>query len=228
MAQEPSGPVQESAHEAEQRAFAGVILKDTEDVWNRLLKNYQEPKMKIFRGQVQTGGCGVQSAAVGPFYCPGDQTVYLELGFFDLLEKQLRAGGDFPRAYVIAHEVGHHIQNLLGYSDQVHQQQQRVSKAEANALSVRLELQADFLAGVWAHHVGKYGYLEAGDIEEALNAADRIGDDNLQRQATGRVGSPETFTHGTGAQRVRWFRRGYETGDPEGMEDLFKVSEREL
>ncbi|MDF1837632.1 MAG: zinc metallopeptidase, partial [Planctomycetota bacterium] len=208
----PRDPQQDALAE-----FAAVVLADTEDVWHDLLdsrqQRYQEPGMRIFTDSVETGGCGHQSSAVGPFYCPGDNKIYLELGFFNLLEKRMGAGGDFARAYVIAHEVGHHIQNLTGYSTQVHEKQKGLSEAKANALSVRLELQADFLAGVWAHYANKKGLLEAGDLEEALNAASQIGDDVLQRKATGRVGRSESFTHGTGAQRVRWFRKGFETGD---------------
>ncbi|HPF13317.1 MAG: neutral zinc metallopeptidase [Planctomycetes bacterium] len=212
-------------------AFSSVVLKDTEDIWHQVFaeggQEYVEPAMKVFDGSIRTA-CGDQSAAVGPFYCPGDQTVYLELGFFELLEQKLGAKGDFARAYVIAHEVGHHVQKLTGYSQKVHQEQQGASEAQANALSVRLELQADFLAGVFAHHAEARGYLEPGDVEEALGAASQIGDDVLQKRATGRVGSAETFTHGTGAQRVRWFRLGYTTGDAARMKDLFEVSDRDL
>jgi len=157
--------------------------------------------------------CGTAEAAVGPFYCPGDEKVYLDLGFFEDLSQRLGAPGDFAQAYVIAHEVGHHVQNLLGISGQVEQRRGRVSEAEYNRLSVRLELQADFLAGIWAHHAQeRMAVLEAGDLEEALNAASMIGDDRLQRRSQGYV-VPDAFTHGTSEQRVRWFRRGYETGD---------------
>lgn len=230
--QQSSGEVQATDPKRDALAkFSGVVLADTEDIWNdlfrRLNQTYREPEMHIFSDAVNTA-CGQQSSAVGPFYCPGDSTVYLELGFFNLLEERMGAGGDFARAYVIAHEVGHHIQNLTGYSDKVHKGQRGASKAEANALSVRLELQADFLAGVWAHHAQRKGLLERGDLEEALNAASQIGDDVLQRKATGRVGRSESFTHGTGRQRVRWFRRGFETGDVSLMDELFTVSDREL
>ncbi|MCB1151527.1 zinc metallopeptidase, partial [bacterium] len=166
----------------------------------------------MFTGQVRSA-CGLASAAMGPFYCPGDQQVYIDLSFYEEMRRRFGAPGDFAQAYVIAHEVGHHIQNLMGTLDQVHRMQQGMSKAEANALQVRVELQADFLAGVWAHHAQRArNILEAGDIEEALNAASAIGDDTLQKQAQGSA-VPESFTHGTSAQRQRWFTLGFETGD---------------
>jgi predicted metalloprotease len=205
-----------SAEEQQLADFVSRILGDTEDVWNKQFaamgKKYEEPKLVLFTGQVQSS-CGFASAASGPFYCPGDHKVYIDLSFYQELKNRFKAPGDFAQAYVIAHEVGHHVQNLLGISGKVDAMRSRVSKAEMNELSVRLELQADFLAGVWAHYAQKYrNVLEPGDIEEALRAASQIGDDNIQKQAQGYV-VPESFTHGTGEQRVRWFRKGYETGD---------------
>ena len=175
-------------------------------------KQYEKPKLVLFRDGVQSA-CGNASSAVGPFYCPADQKVYLDLGFFQELKQKFKAPGDFAEAYVIAHEVGHHVQNLLGISDKVHAMQSRADKVEANELSVRLELQADFLAGVWAHHVQKMKQiLEAGDVESGLTAATAIGDDRLQMEAQGYV-VPDSFTHGTSKQRVRWFTKGLKTGD---------------
>lgn len=195
--------------------FVAVVLAETEDVWNQIFqgqgRQYQEPTLVLFSNQVQSA-CGMAGSAVGPFYCPMDQKVYIDLSFFRALRSRLGAPGDFAQAYVIAHEVGHHVQNLLGISNRVHSAQQRVSRTEANDLSVRLELQADFLAGVWAHHAQKEGLLEIGDIEEALNAASAIGDDKLQMESQGHV-VPDAFTHGTSEQRSRWFRKGLETGD---------------
>jgi predicted metalloprotease len=175
-------------------------------------REYSEPTLVLFTGEVQSA-CGFASAAVGPFYCPEDQKVYIDLSFYEMLKRRFQAPGDFAQAYVIAHEVGHHVQNLLGISDRVNAARGHASEAELNELSVRLELQADFLAGVWAHHAQKMRHiLEPGDIEEALNAASAIGDDRLQSEEQGYV-VPDSFTHGTSAQRVRWFRLGYETGD---------------
>jgi uncharacterized protein len=196
--------------------FASVVLADTEDVWNAQFadmgRKYQEPRMVLFTGYVQSA-CGGASSQVGPFYCPADRKVYVDLSFFDELSRRYGAPGDFAQAYVIAHEVGHHVQNLLGISDAVHSRQQRVSQSEANQLSVRLELQADFLAGYWAHYAQKrLNVLEPGDIEEALRAAQAIGDDTLQKEAQG-YAVPDSFTHGTSAQRMRWFKLGYKTGD---------------
>jgi hypothetical protein len=198
-----------------QAAFVATVLADTEDVWREQFQaqgqRYAEPKLVLFRGATATA-CGRGQAAMGPFYCPGDQKVYIDLSFYDTLRSQLGAPGDFAQAYVIAHEVGHHVQNLLGISDKVDAQRQRVSEAQANALSVRLELQADCLAGVWAFQGQRLRQmLEQGDVEEALNAASRIGDDALQRQAQGTV-RPESFTHGSSAQRVAWFKRGMQAG----------------
>ena len=206
-----------SAPEDELGQFASVVLAETEDVWSKLFreqlgKTYRPTTLVLFKGQDRSA-CGFASAATGPFYCPGDEKVYIDLIFYDELKRKFNAPGDFALAYVLAHEVGHHIQNQLGISGQVHKARGQVSKAEYNDLSVRLELQADFLAGVWAHHADKANnILERGDIEEALNAANAIGDDRLQKQAQGYV-IPDSFTHGTSAQRMRWFTLGYETGD---------------
>jgi predicted metalloprotease len=201
----------------EMRQFVGVVLADTEDFWNDQFKDmgktYREPTLVLYSGYVQTGG-GMASASTGPFYYPGDETVYIDLSFYEELQSNYGAGGDAAQAYVIAHEVGHHVQNLLGILDGVTAQQQRVSEDEANELSVRLELQADFFAGLVAHYQGVNKWLEQGDIEEALNAANAIGDDRLQERAQG-YAVPDSFTHGTSEQRVRWFKLGYETGDVE-------------
>lgn len=200
----------------EQTRFVRTVLADTEDVWRALFKQgggqYQDPRLVLFRGNVPTA-CGTGQSAMGPFYCPADQKVYIDLGFYDVLRQQLGAPGDFAQAYVIAHEVGHHVQNLLGTTEKVDAMRGRVSETQYNALSVRLELQADCYAGVWAHHADRARQvLETGDIEEGLNAAARIGDDALQGQAGGEV-RPDSFTHGTSVQRQTWFRRGLDTGD---------------
>jgi len=213
--QGPGAPPPDPAEE-ERAQFVRVVLADTEDVWDDLFREvgrtYEKPKLVLFRDQVQSA-CGFASAAVGPFYCPGDSKVYLDLGFFEELKRRFRAPGDFAQAYVVAHEIGHHVQNLLGTSGKVDALRRRLTQEEANALSVRLELQADFYAGVWAHHAHKTkNILERGDVESALRAATAIGDDTLQMEARGRV-APDTFTHGTSEQRVRWFRKGLETGD---------------
>lgn len=192
--------------------FTKVVLKDTEDVWGDLLNNYRKPKLVLFNDGVESA-CGNASSAVGPFYCPGDEKVYIDLSFFRELKERFGAPGDFAMAYVVAHEVGHHIQNLMGTSGKVHSLQQRMNETEGNKLSVKLELQADFYAGVWANHAQKMkDILEPGDIEEALKAANAIGDDRLQQEAQGRV-VPDAFTHGTSAQRMYWFKKGFETGD---------------
>jgi uncharacterized protein len=196
--------------------FVAVVLAATEDAWNEIFRQmgreYQEPRLVLFTDMIQSG-CGFASGATGPFYCPQDQRVYIDLGFFRELQQRLGAGGDFAEAYVIAHEVGHHVQNLLGITDRVQAARRRVSEAEYNQLSVRLELQADFLAGVWARYTDRVKHVvEAGDIEEAMRAAAAVGDDRLQYRSRGYV-VPDSFTHGTSEQRVRWFRRGYETGD---------------
>lgn len=201
--------------EEELRQFTSAVLANTEDVWSQTFRQmgtqYREPTLVLFTDQVRSA-CGVAGTAVGPFYCPGDQKVYLDLSFFRDLQTRFRAPGDFAQAYVIAHEVGHHIQNLLGTMDKVSGAQSRLNEADANRLSVLLELQADFLAGVWAHHAQKQGILEPGDVEEALGAASAVGDDRLQRESQGYV-VPDSFTHGTSEQRIRWFRKGLETGD---------------
>ncbi len=198
--------------EEERKQFVSVVLADTEDVWNSLMDDYREPTLVLFSGQVQSG-CGGASASSGPFYCSEDERLYIDLSFYDELSNQLDAPGDFAQAYVIAHEVGHHVQHLLGITDRVHEMKNQVSDEEYNQLSVKLELQADFLAGVWAHHANQMkNILEPGDIEEALNAASQIGDDRLQRKFQGTV-VPDSFTHGTSEQRVRWFKKGFETGD---------------
>ncbi|MEH0153805.1 neutral zinc metallopeptidase [Limibacter armeniacum] len=205
-----------SAEEDELAAFVSVVQADTEDVWNKIFRDngsqYREPKMVLFTSATRSG-CGNASSATGPFYCPADETVYIDLTFYDELRTRFGAPGDFAMAYVIAHEVGHHVQKLLGTTDKVHSQRGRASKAQYNALSVRLELQADFYAGVWANHAEKMKHiLEEGDIEEAMRCANAIGDDRLQMQAQGYV-VPDAFTHGTSKQRMYWFKKGLETGD---------------
>lgn len=192
--------------------FSATILGDTEMVWNKLLNNYREPTLVLFTGSVSSA-CGAASSATGPFYCPGDEKLYIDLSFFDAMERRMNAPGDFAQAYVIAHEVGHHIQKITGVTDKMQRLREQVSQTEYNKYSVRLELQADFLAGVWAHHSQKMsGMMETGDLQEAMNAANAIGDDRLQKQSTGRV-VPDSFTHGTSEQRMRWFKKGFETGD---------------
>lgn len=212
--------------------FASVVLKETENTWNRRFPQsyntrYQEPVLVLFRDQDRSA-CGFASAATGPFYCPADQKVYIDLSFSETLRKRFGASGDFAMAYVIAHEVGHHVQNLLGYSRQVQAARGRVSEAEANALSVRLELQADYLAGVWAHDADRTaGILEEGDIEEALRAASAIGDDAIQKRSQGYV-VPESFTHGTSEQRVKAFAAGYRSGDASKASLDYFFSARDL
>jgi predicted metalloprotease len=212
VTQEQTSPPQD-----EQAKFVSVVLKDTEDVWHKLFSeevgsDYQEPTLVLFSG-TDKSGCGFASAATGPFYCPLDKSVFIDLSFYDQLSNRFGASGDFAMAYVVAHEVGHHVQNLLGVSEKVHQARERISEAEANKLSVALELQADFYAGVWAHHAEQMKHiLDPGDIEEALKAANAIGDDRLQMQSQGYV-VPDAFTHGTSAQRMRWFKKGFDTGD---------------
>ena len=206
--------------------FVSVILADTEDTWGELFKRmgrqYERPHLVLFSGAVRSA-CGFAEAAVGPFYCPGDRKLYIDLSFYRDLRDKLGAPGDFAQAYVIAHEVGHHVQNLLGIAERVQAAQGKRGRTEANALQVRMELQADCLAGVWANNAQRArNLLESGDIEEGLNAASAIGDDRLQRQAQGRV-VPESFTHGSSAQRVRWFKRGIDSGDP-GQCDTFAAA----
>ncbi len=209
-------PEQQAADE-ERAKFVKVVLAETEDVWNKVFadngQQYKEPVLVLFRGAVQSA-CGNASAASGPFYCPGDDNLYIDLSFYEELQKLTNnKGGDFSMAYVVAHEVGHHIQNLNGTTDKLNRLRQQLSEKDFNKYSVMMELQADFLAGVWAYYDQKMkNILEEGDIEGALNAANAIGDDRLQKQATGRV-MPDAFTHGTSAQRVYWFKKGFETGD---------------
>ncbi|HEU4796256.1 MAG TPA: neutral zinc metallopeptidase [Pyrinomonadaceae bacterium] len=204
-----------STEEEELKQFVSVVLAKSEDVWNDVFRQngrqYREPTLVLFTDQVRSA-CGMAGAAVGPFYCPADEKMYIDLGFYEALRQRFEAPGDFAQAYVIAHEVGHHVQNLLGISDRVHAMQQRVSEGEANQLSVRLELQADFFAGLFARYVQNQGVLESGDIEEALTAASAVGDDRIQRRTTGYV-VPDSFTHGTSEQRLRWFKKGYDSGD---------------
>jgi predicted metalloprotease len=218
--QQPGAPVQESPEEERQRRLVGATLAMTEDVWTEVFakagREYRKPKLVLFRNQVRTEGCGPASTAVGPFYCPADEKVYIDLAFYEELARRFKAPGEFAQAYVIAHEIGHHVQNLLGTSEKVSRLQRQVDKADANRLSVMLELQADYYAGVWAHHAEKKKHiLEEGDIEAGLNAAARIGDDALQKQAQG-YAVPDSFTHGSSAQRVRWFRKGLVSGDING------------
>ncbi len=219
MPAEPSSGGQVSRpvnpEEEDLKQFVSVVLAKSEDVWNKVFsqngRQYREPTLVLFSDRVQSA-CGMAGAAVGPFYCPGDEKVYIDLSFYEELRRRFNAPGDFAQAYVIAHEVGHHVQNLLGISSRVDSMQRRVSEVEANQLSVRLELQADFFAGVFARYVKDQGVLEQGDIEEALQAASAIGDDKIQRQTTGYV-VPDSFTHGTSEQRLRWFKKGYDSGD---------------
>jgi predicted metalloprotease len=218
-------PAQRPPADDRDAKFVSVVLADTEDTWGALFKQggsqYRTPKLVLFRGAVQSA-CGAAQSAMGPFYCPGDHKVYIDLSFFDELEQRFRAPGEFAKAYVIAHEIGHHVQNLLGIAEKVDAQRRRVSEVENNRLSVKMELQADCLAGIWAHHANRTRQiLERGDVEAAMAAATAIGDDRLQKQSRGHV-SPETFTHGSSAQRVRWFKTGYEGGSVKTC-DTFKV-----
>ncbi len=210
-----SGPVQQTAEDKQLADFVSVVLADTEDVWKEQFRaagqSYREPNLVLFSGAVQSA-CGFAEAAMGPFYCPGDGKVYIDLSFYRELKRNMNAPGDFAQAYVIAHEVGHHVQNLLGLSRQMEAMRRQVSKTEYNRLSVKMELQADCFAGLWAHHAQRARQVvEPGDIDEALNAASQIGDDRLQKQQRGYV-TPDSFTHGSSAQRVNWFQRGYQTG----------------
>ena len=215
QSQTPLSSEQQAADD-ERAKFVKVVLADTEDVWNKLFSDkgsdYSEPTLVLFRDGVASA-CGSASSASGPFYCPLDNKLYIDLSFYQELQERFNAPGDFSMAYVVAHEVGHHIQNLMGTADKVSRMRQQVDEKEGNRYSVMLELQADFYAGVWAHHAQRMkNILESGDIEEALSAANAIGDDRLQKQATGQV-VPDAFTHGTSAQRMYWFKKGYETGD---------------
>jgi predicted metalloprotease len=207
---------EQKAADDERAKFVKVVLGYTEDVWDSLFrangKEYTKPTLVLFRNGVQSA-CGMASSASGPFYCPGDQEVYIDLSFYEELENRFQAPGDFAEAYVIAHEIGHHVQKLLGISDKMDHLRQQLSEGEYNKYSVRLELQADFFAGVWAHHAQQMkNILDAGDIDEALNAANAIGDDRLQKESQGYV-VPESFTHGTSKQRMYWFKKGFDTGD---------------
>ena len=205
-------PYEATPEEEELTQFVKVVLADTEDVWHKLMPDYREPTLVLFSGSVQSG-CGTADASSGPFYCSEDEKLYIDLVFYQELKDRFNAPGDFAQAYVIAHEVGHHVQHLLGITDKVHAASGELSEEEYNKLSVRLELQADFLAGVWAHHANELNdMIEQGDFEEAINAASAIGDDRLQKQFQGQV-TPDSFTHGTSEQRVRWFTKGYKTGD---------------
>ena len=214
-------PYQESEHEAQLRKLTSVVLADTEDTWTKILAKYNvqytDPKLVMFTGEVRSG-CGDAQAAMGPFYCPMDQKVYIDLGFYDQLSEQFGAPGDFAQAYVIAHEVGHHVQNLVGTAAKVSNAQQHANEADANRLSVQMELQADCFAGVWANNANaSRQLLSQGDIEEGLNAASAIGDDRLQK-ASGRNVVPDSFTHGSSQQRVSWFKRGFESGSPDACD----------
>jgi len=201
--------------------FSAVVLQDTEDIWNQLIEGYREPTLVLFTGSVQSA-CGSASSASGPFYCPGDEKLYIDLSFYKELKDRFNAPGDFAQAYVIAHEVGHHIQKLMGITDKVHNLRGQVSQEEYNRMSVRLELQADYLSGVWAHHAkNTLNILEEGDIQEALTAASAIGDDRIQKQTQGQV-VPDSFTHGTSEQRMRWFKKGFDTGNL-SQGDTFKA-----
>jgi uncharacterized protein len=216
QAPQQSAPADPNAPKDEKRIFVGKILGSTERAWSQVFQKsgqtYRKPSLVLFTGAIRTA-CGTGNSATGPFYCPGDEKVYIDLSFYDELQRRFKAPGDFAQAYVIAHEVGHHVQKLTGTTDKVDSLRGRAGKAEVNAASVKLELQADCYAGVWGHFADELKQLDAGDVQEALNAAAAIGDDRLQRQSQGTV-SPESFTHGSSAQRMRWFKRGQDTGDP--------------
>ncbi|NLV44265.1 MAG: metalloprotease [Candidatus Hydrogenedentes bacterium] len=216
---------QPTAEEEELAQFVSVVLAETEDVWTQLFRemghSYEYPKLVLFSGSVQSA-CGYAGSATGPFYCPGDRKVYIDLSFFNELQERFQAPGDFAMAYVIAHEIGHHVQTLLGISDQVMSQRSRLSETEFNKQMVCMELQADFLAGVWAHYASRMNLLEEGDLNEAMNAASAVGDDRIQKAAQGYV-VPDSFTHGTSEQRKRWFKKGFTTGDP-GQGDTFNAA----
>ena len=216
----------ETEEDAARAEFVSVVLADTEDIWNKIFSDYgysyEEPTLVMYHDYV-TSACGGASSEVGPFYCPADKTVYIDLDFFEELETKFGATGDFAMAYVISHEVGHHVQNLLGVMDQMQEIRSKVSQTEYNKYSVRLELQADYLAGVWAKGVADMGYLEAGDIQEAMNAAEAVGDDAIQKAARGYV-VPDSFTHGTSEQRAYWFDKGFDTGNLDNW-DTFNTSD---
>lgn len=214
----PQAPYVETEEDKQLMEFVEVVLAETEDVWEEVFRKngieYREPTLVVFSGSVQSA-CGVAGSATGPFYCPPDEKLYIDLSFYNDLSRKYGAPGDFAMAYVVAHEVGHHVQNLLGITDQMQELRQKVTEKEYNKLSVKLELQADYLAGVWAHYVEREGLLDEGDIQEALDAASAVGDDRLQKQATGRV-MPDSFTHGTSKQRMEWFYKGYRLGTLDG------------
>jgi len=224
--QQRTGAPVNTATEDKLTKFVRIVLADTEDVWRDQLpkqtgQRYRDPKLVLFSGRVQTS-CGAGTTASGPFYCPGDEKVYIDLAFYDELSRRFKAPGDFAEAYVIAHEVGHHVQKILGISDKVDALRQKLSEKDFNKVSVRLELQADFYAGVWAHHAQKMkNIIESGDLDEAIRAASAVGDDSIQKQSQGYV-VPDSFTHGTSKQRTAWFRKGYETGDI-SQGDTFKL-----
>ncbi len=220
-------PGQKTTQDDELTQFISVVLQDTEDVWNKIFKDsgrtYREPKLVLFRQSVRSA-CGFSSAATGPFYCPADEKVYIDLDFLEQMLRRFRSSGDFAMAYILAHEVGHHVQKLLGIMDKVDSQRGRVIKRKLNELTVRLELQADFLAGIWVHHAQKMkNILEKGDVEEALKAVNAVGDDRIQMKQQGYV-VPDSFTHGTSAQRLKWFRKGMKTGDP-NQGDTFNTND---
>jgi predicted metalloprotease len=208
-------PARVSPQDDQLAKFTSVVLASTEDTWQGIFKQmgkqYQDPKLVMYRGATRTG-CGTGQSVMGPFYCPVDDTVYIDLSFYQDMKTKMGADGDFAQAYVVAHEIGHHVQNLLGIERKVRQMQQGASKADVNRLSVKMELQADCFAGVWGHHAQQKNMLEEGDLQEALNAAQAIGDDRLQQQSQGRV-VPDSFTHGTSQQRYTWFKRGFDSGD---------------
>ncbi|MFA6234531.1 MAG: neutral zinc metallopeptidase [Bacteroidota bacterium] len=215
---EPAEAYQQTAEEKELASFVSVVLAETEDVWTRLFSEqgaeYSFPKLVLFTESVESA-CGVAGSSTGPFYCPGDQKLYIDLAFCDELQQRFHAPGDFAVAYVIAHEVGHHVQTLLGISQKVQSMRSRLSETEANKYLVRLELQADYFAGVWAHYASRMNLLEEGDLDEALNAASAVGDDTIQKSAQGYI-VPDSFTHGTSAQRKKWFYKGFQSGDMNG------------
>jgi uncharacterized protein len=219
-------PLKETPEEARLAKFSRVVFHDTEVVWDKIFKKagkvYEKPTLVLFTDQVDSA-CGAADSAVGPFYCPGDSKVYIDLSFYQDMQKKLGAPGEFARAYVIAHEVGHHVQRLMGYSQRVDEVRRKGNKVESNKMSVRLELQADYLAGVWAYHANKeFDFIEPGDFESAITAANAIGDDRLQRKSRGVV-VPDSFTHGTSAQRVRWFTEGFKTGNVGAARQLFEL-----
>lgn len=224
------GSYRETAVERERREFLSVVLAETEDTWNKIFRDmgrtYHEPQLTLFKGHVSSA-CGTASSAVGPFYCGGDRQIYIDLDFFDEMAHKLGAKGDFAMAYVLAHEVGHHVQNELGILDQVNQLRRNASEKEANDLTVRLELQADYLAGVWGRYAERAGILEEGDVEEAIQATQAIGDDTLQKRARG-YAVPDSFTHGTSEQRTRWFMKGFRAGDLSGWDTFSAASSFEL